>query len=98
MRRTPLWAIFLADMSLPRSEAPAAAPADARLSALVADEQLRLLFAHMVVGTAVATFFALLLAGYLADFVNPTAVLVWVALKLAIALPRVAHAQVWRLR
>jgi signal transduction histidine kinase/ActR/RegA family two-component response regulator len=71
---------------------------DAELGGLVATEQLRMVFAHMVFGTLVATAFALLLVAHLWDRVPQGELVVWVALKLAIAAPRVVQAQLHRRR
>lgn len=70
---------------------------------LVATEQLRLILAHTEVGTAVATAFGLLLAyqvynGAIHSSVARSTVLIWVAIKIAVALPRMLHAYVCRRR
>lgn len=74
---------------------PAPAP---DVASLVAAEQLRMVFAHMTAGTVIATVFALVLAAHLQDRVPVDELLVWVALKLGIALPRIVQGQLYRLR
>ena len=68
------------------------------IAPLVAAEQLRMVFAHMTAGTLIATVFALVLAAHLQGRVPTGELLVWVALKLGIALPRIAQGQLHRLR
>lgn len=65
---------------------------------LVAAEQLRMVFAHMTAGTVFATVFALVLAAHLQGHVPSNELLLWVVLKLAIALPRIAQGQLYRMR
>jgi signal transduction histidine kinase/ActR/RegA family two-component response regulator len=57
-----------------------------------------MVFAHMTAGTVIATVFALVLAAHLQDRVPANELLAWVALKLGIALPRIAQGQLYRLR
>lgn len=71
---------------------------DTELGDLVATEQLRMVFAHMVFGTLVATAFALLLVAHLWGRVPPGELVAWAVLKLAIAAPRIVQAQLHRLR
>lgn len=73
-------------------------PTDADVAAEVRLEQLRMVFAHMGPGTVIATVFALGLAAHVREVAGLTAVWAWVILKLAVALPRVIHSQVYRLR
>ena len=73
-------------------------PADTELAGLVAGEQLRMIFAHSTVGTVIATVFALFLASHLSAQVPRHELLIWVALKVAVALPRVLMAHLYRAR
>lgn len=79
------------------SPVPVAA-ASADVTALVEAEQLRMVFAHVTAGTVFATLFALVLAAHLQDRVPASELLVWVALKLGIALPRIVQGQLYRLQ
>jgi len=78
--------------------ADASRPADPELASLVAGEQLRMVFAHATVGTVVATVFALVLASHLSALVPRVQLLVWVALKVGVALARILFAHLYRLR
>jgi signal transduction histidine kinase len=71
---------------------------DPELAAQVSNEQMRMIFAHMLVGTIIATAFALALAAHLSNRVPLPQVWFWVALKVSIALPRVVHSQRYRRR
>jgi signal transduction histidine kinase/ActR/RegA family two-component response regulator len=71
---------------------------DGELGDLVATEQLRLILSHVMVGTVVATAFALLFVAHLWDRVPHAELTAWVALKLGIAAPRVLQAQLHRQR
>jgi signal transduction histidine kinase len=71
---------------------------DAELGDQVATEQLRMVFAHTVFGTLVATAFALLLVSHLWDHVPHGELVAWTGLKLAIAAPRIVQAQLHRQR
>jgi two-component system, sensor histidine kinase len=71
---------------------------DAELGDLVATEQLRMVFAHTLFGTFVATAFALLLVAHLWDRVPHAELVAWTGLKLAIAVPRIVQAQLHRRR
>ena len=62
----------------------------------VETEQLRLLFAHTAAGTVIATFFALLLARHLSKTISQDLLITWVGLKIAIAIPRIAQAMIFR--
>jgi signal transduction histidine kinase len=66
------------------------------MAPLVASEQLRMIYAHSTAGTLIATLFALFLASYLRAYVPIHELLIWVGLKLGIALPRVLLASVYR--
>ena len=68
------------------------------MARLVANEQLRMIFAHSTAGTLIATVFALFLASYLRPHVPIHELLIWVALKLGVALPRVVLAYAYRAR
>ncbi|MEF7613991.1 ATP-binding protein [Aquincola sp. MAHUQ-54] len=57
-----------------------------------------MLFAHTALGTLVATGFAMVLAAHVQGRVDPAALLLWVGLKLGVALPRVVQAQLYRAR
>jgi two-component system, sensor histidine kinase len=72
--------------------------ADRELAGLVAGEQLRMIYAHSTVGTLLATVFALFLASHLSPHVPRTLLLAWVVLKVAVVLPRVVLANLYRLR
>src|SRR5947209_16077778 len=72
--------------------------ADRELTGLVAGEQLRMIFAHSTVGTVIATVFALFLASHVAGHVPRALLIGWVALKIAVALPRVVLPHLYRLR
>jgi len=72
--------------------------ADRELAGLVAGEQLRMIFAHSTVGTVIATVFALFLAQHVAGHVPRHLLLGWVALKIAVALPRVVLPHLYRMR
>ncbi|HET9643821.1 MAG TPA: hypothetical protein VFP68_10810, partial [Burkholderiaceae bacterium] len=82
----------------PGSVAAADAVADAEIRAQVEAEQLRMVFGHTTSGTIIGTAFALGLAAHLSDSVPAGLLLSWVVLKLAVALPRIVQAQVYRLR
>jgi len=85
-----------------RSEAQPAVDdtADREVAGLVADEQLRMIYAHSTVGTLIATVFALVLAQHVdsSGAVARQAVIAWVVVKLAIAAPRVLLPHLYRLR
>ncbi|MBW8829243.1 MAG: response regulator [Burkholderiales bacterium] len=66
-------------------------------AAQLADEQLRMVWEHASIGTAVATAFAMLMAWKLPTHFTAL-VLPWVALKLAIAIPRIAQALIYNRR
>ncbi len=62
-------------------------------------EQLRMLFGHTAFATVLATGFAVLLSIYAASHVGPHLANVWLALKVATALPRIIQEQAFiRLR
>lgn len=82
----------------PAGREPAGTAPVPDVTTLVAAEQLRMVFAHMTAGTVIATVFALVLAAHLQDRVPANELLVWVALKLGIALPRIVQGQLYRLR
>jgi signal transduction histidine kinase len=70
---------------------------------IVYQEQIRLILAHTAVGTAAATFFAILLAsqlgrGALGVSLAPWLIVGWVVLKVAVVIPRIVHASVCRRR
>lgn len=72
-------------------------------AAVVYNEQIRLILAHTAVGTAVATLFAVLLAGKLGHgalgvSLSPALVIGWVVLKIAVVVPRMVHAHVCKRR
>lgn len=70
---------------------------DPELSERLADEQLRMVWEHASIGTLIATVFAMLMAWQLPT--NFTSlVMPWVALKLAIAIPRIVQAMVYNRR
>ena len=81
----------------PPSE-PAGALADDDIAAGVSVEQLRMVYEHMVLGTMVATVFAFALGAHVLSHVRGAPVWPWLALKVAIALPRAMQAQLYRLR
>ena len=62
----------------------------------VADEQLRMVWAHAAAGTIVATAFAVLMAINFRQAVGLFPVYVWIAVKIAIAAIRVTQAQLFR--
>ena len=64
----------------------------------VADEQLRMVWAHATVATLVASAFAIFAGYHLTGIVDPGLVKFWIALKLAVAAPRVIQAQIFRRR
>ncbi|URI11274.1 ATP-binding protein [Aquincola tertiaricarbonis] len=78
--------------------AEATPPPPPEVSAQVTTEQLRMLFSHLTLAMVVGTVFAMVLAVYVASRVDPTALWIWVGLKLGVIVPRLAHAQVYRLR
>jgi signal transduction histidine kinase/ActR/RegA family two-component response regulator len=82
----------------PAGREPAGTAPAPDVTTLVAAEQLRMVFAHMTAGTVIATVFALVLAAHLQDRVPANELLVWVALKLGIAVPRIVQGQLYRLR
>jgi len=55
-------------------------------------DQLRLLYEHMIVGTLMATGFAVFLAAHLYGTVQAGLLAAWLTLKLGVAIPRVAQA------
>ncbi|WP_372528502.1 ATP-binding protein [Piscinibacter sp.] len=73
-------------------------PADPELARLVAGEQLRMVFAHSTMGSVIATVFALFLASHLRPQVPITELAIWVALKIAVVLPRIALAYIYRIK
>ena len=70
--------------------------ADHELAERLADEQLRMVWEHASIGTLVATAFALLMAWRLPTTFGAGFIWTWIALKLAIALPRIVQAQLYR--
>src|SRR3712207_4336432 len=74
--------------TMPHALAPAQAD-DPALRTQVAAEQLRMVFGHVTAGTLFATAFAMALALHVAEAVPRGLWWAWVALKLAIALPRI---------
>ncbi|MBQ1762120.1 MAG: response regulator [Aquincola sp.] len=73
-------------------------PPPPEVSAQVTTEQLRMLFSHLVPGMLVGTLFAMVLAAYVSSRVDERLVWIWVALKVGIVLPRIAHAQWFKLK
>ena len=71
---------------------------DAETQDKVADEQLRMVWAHATVATLVATAFAVLAAYHLTGTVDAGLIKSWIALKLAVAAPRVIQAQIFKRR
>jgi len=61
-------------------------------------EQLRLLYEHMTVGTLMATGFAVFLAWHLYGTAQTGLLAAWLALKLAVAIPRIVQAVLFRRR
>ncbi len=60
------------------------------------EQQLDAILSHVVPASVIATSFALVLALYLAPFVDPPIAYAWFALKLAAAMPRFAVGLMWR--
>ena len=73
-------------------------PVDTVVRRQIRAEQLRMLFSHTAAATLVATAFAVLLAVYAAQHVNPQMVHLWLGLKIAAALPRIVQEQLFRTR
>src|SRR5437868_3138979 len=70
-------------------------PGEHEFAERLADEQLRMVWAHASIGTLVATIFALLMAWKLPTSFT-SLVLPWVVLKLAIAIPRIVQALIYK--
>lgn len=62
----------------------------------VADEQLRMVWAHAAAGTVLATVFAVLMAFHFREAVGATLVDIWIGIKILVAAIRVAQAQAFR--
>ncbi|MBA3624713.1 MAG: response regulator [Methylibium sp.] len=62
----------------------------------VADEQLKLVWAHAAVSTLIATAFAAVMAIHLSGSVDAHLVQLWLALKVIVAVPRVVQAHLFR--
>jgi two-component system, sensor histidine kinase len=62
----------------------------------VADEQLRMVWAHAEIGTLVATGFAVILAMHLHASIDAHYVMAWIFAKVLITLPRIVQARVYR--
>jgi signal transduction histidine kinase len=71
-------------------------PANEELAEQLADEQLRMVWEHASTGTLLATVFALLFAWQVPTSLGAGAVLAWVVLKLAIAIPRYVQGRMYR--
>jgi signal transduction histidine kinase/AmiR/NasT family two-component response regulator len=71
---------------------------DAETSEKVADEQLRMVWAHATVATLLASAFAVFAAYHLVGVVNLGLIQFWITLKLLVAAPRVIQAQIFRRR
>ncbi|WP_165456706.1 ATP-binding protein [Aquabacterium lacunae] len=71
-------------------------PIDRSLRQAIRAEQVRMLLGHASVVTVLATGFACLLAYYAASHVPPEQVHLWLALKVLVTLPRIAHAEWFR--
>jgi signal transduction histidine kinase/AmiR/NasT family two-component response regulator len=71
---------------------------DAEIREKVADEQLRMVWAHATVATLAATAFAAFAAWHLVSVVELRLIQFWVVMKLVVAAPRVIQAQVFRRR
>lgn len=68
-------------------------PIDQSLRRQIRAEQLRMLLGHTTFVTVLASAFAALLALYASNHVDPTHAKWWLALKLAVAVPRVVQAE-----
>ena len=71
---------------------------DAETKEKVANEQLRMVWAHAAVGTLIATAFAVVMALHLRSSVELGLVQLWIAMKLLVAVPRVVQGQIFRRR
>ena len=71
---------------------------DAETKEKVANEQLRMVWAHAAVGTLIATAFAVVMALHLRGSVELGLVQLWIAMKLLVAAPRVVQGQIFRRR
>jgi signal transduction histidine kinase/FixJ family two-component response regulator len=71
---------------------------DAETKEKVANEQLRMVWAHAAVGTLIATAFAVVMALHLRGSVELGLVQLWIAMKLLVAVPRVVQGQIFRRR
>lgn len=81
-------------MNAPESD-PALSPSEGEFAEQLADEQLRMVWEHASIGILVATAFALLMAWKLPTHFSQY-VLPWAGLKLAIALPRIVQAMIYK--
>ncbi len=81
------------DQLSPDADLPDAAPAE-----MVEREQLRMLFEHMFVGTLISTGFAVFLAAHLYGTLQTAQIVLWLALKLGIAAPRIVQVVLFRRR
>ncbi|HEY1393067.1 MAG TPA: ATP-binding protein [Methylibium sp.] len=71
-------------------------PLDGSLGEQIADEQLSMVLSHTSIATFVATAFALLLAFYLRGQVEPHLLVLWVVMKVLVAVPRVLQQYAYR--
>jgi signal transduction histidine kinase/CheY-like chemotaxis protein len=62
----------------------------------VADEKLRMVWAHATIATLVATAFAVVMAIQFGDVADPRFVILWVTAKILVAMLRVGQAQIYR--
>jgi two-component system, sensor histidine kinase len=77
----------------PHSASGRLPPIDRSLRQQIRAEQLRMLLGHTTFVTVLATAFAVLLAMYASDHVEPAQVHWWLAAKILVALPRIALAE-----
>src|SRR5882672_8382876 len=82
------------DSAMAKAHPDDALRTDGDFAEQLADEQLRMVWEHASIGTAVATAFAMLMAWKLPTQFSSW-VLPWVALKLAIAAPRIVQALIY---
>jgi two-component system, sensor histidine kinase len=77
----------------PHSASGRLPPIDRSLRQQIRAEQLRMLLGHATFVTVLATAFAVILARYAADHINPTQAHWWLAAKVLAALPRIVLAE-----
>ncbi|HEV8314523.1 MAG TPA: ATP-binding protein [Burkholderiaceae bacterium] len=87
---------MIGDASLKRLAERLGMDFDDSLSERVADEQLRMVWAHAEVGTLAATGFAVILAFHLKSAMGLHLIVAWLCAKVLVAVPRIVQAQVYR--